>query len=65
MSPQRVSNLDITLEDIYIHLKGAVHEQVEFTWTVDRKWQQMTCTMAQDGTAVLSVMEKRCLSLGQ
>jgi len=63
VSPQRVSNIEVTSEDIYLSLKGAVHEQVEFTWTLDGKWQQQVCSISEDGTAVLGIISKKCWSL--
>lgn len=63
MSGQRVRNMEVTETDILLHLHGAVSEQVTISWTVDNSWQEKTCTIAQDGSSVLSLMNKLCISL--
>lgn len=64
-SNDRISRLENALEDVRVTLKGVSGEEVLFKFVIDpdgaAEYTTVSCTMGDDGSAVLSVFKGRCL----
>ena len=61
MSPQRVNNIEVTSEDIYLYLKGAVHEQAHLI--SHRRFQASTGGGAPDSPTGAAVKQPAASAL--
>ena len=62
VSPQRVTDINISSSDLSIYIKGAGLEKLTFTLVVDGKWMPFGCVLSKAGTAVISLAFKICLA---
>ncbi|KAK7102302.1 hypothetical protein V1264_020540 [Littorina saxatilis] len=60
VSPQRVTKIDVTGNDVKVYLKGVPSEGVYFTFSIDSNIVTISCTFGNSRTAVLDVTAKTC-----
>ena len=55
MSPQRVLQVATITDNVYVDIKGAAGEPIEFHATVNNKWRKYKCIMGTDGTTRINI----------
>lgn len=61
ISPQRVSDISITTNDIKIELKGETGEKVTFTVWYNGTYNEYLCIIGKDSSATISLLRNVCL----
>ena len=61
MSPQRVTSISSSTEDIMLTLSGIPKETVTMTISVDSGYHAVKCVIGEGGTAVISVAKMNCV----
>lgn len=60
ISPQRISAVDVSEEDVVIQLKGANAEKVTMFFLVNNNSVKISCTFDNSMTATMSLTKKAC-----
>ena len=61
MSPQRISNIIVSSNDVEVELTGASWEKVVFSLSYGGQLLQMPCLLSSAGRARISVLEGTCV----
>ncbi|CAH1778788.1 unnamed protein product [Owenia fusiformis] len=62
MSPQRVTNINVTPNDIEIHIKGSYQESVRFVYTRNGHAFDITCVLPMSGKTVIDPILNMCIN---
>ena len=62
MSPQRITSITLSTDDIQMSLTGAINEQVNMSFQVSGKMTSILCVMGKSGTSSLSLKDHQCVS---
>ena len=63
MSSKRISDIAIGTSNVEITINGGVWEKVMFTYIYDGQSFSVSCVMSSAGSAVLSIIGNKCISL--
>lgn len=61
MSPQRIERIEQTENDVFLSIKGAHNELIDFTVMVNDEKYTISCKLGKSLKAVISVRQRICL----
>lgn len=61
MSPQRIERIEQTESDVFLSIKGAYNEVIDFTVMEDDEKYVISCKLKESLKAVISVRRRNCL----
>ena len=61
MSPQRVTSIIQTTDDLQMNLAGSVDEEIIITFQINGVMRNIVCIMGESGTSTLSLKDHQCV----